>query len=52
MKLIVWMIREIFKMLNQDAVDYPTFPVNRRYFHLFVIQGTGEPFCGNAEPQR
>ena len=24
-------------MLNQYAVDYPTFPVNRRYFHLIVI---------------
>ena len=22
------------KMLNQYAVDYPTFPVNQRYFHL------------------
>ena len=24
-------------MLNQFVVDYPTFPVNRRYFRLFVI---------------
>ena len=24
-------------MLNQYAVDYPTFPVNRRDFHLIVI---------------
>ena len=37
MKLIVWMIREIFKMLNQYAVDYPTFPVNPRYSHFIVI---------------
>ena len=26
-------------MLSQYAVDYPTFPVNRRYFHLVVILG-------------
>ena len=26
------MIREISQMLNQYAVDYPTFPVNQRYF--------------------
>ena len=25
-------------MLNQYAVDHPTFPVNQRYFHLIVIQ--------------
>ena len=37
MKLIVWMIREILKMLNQYAVDNPTLPVNQRYSHLFVI---------------
>ena len=37
MKLIVWMIREILKMLNQYAVDYPTLPVNQRYTHLFEI---------------
>ena len=24
-------------MLNQHAVDYPTFPVNQRYFHFIVI---------------
>ena len=24
-------------MLNLCAVDYPTFPVNLRYFHLFEI---------------
>ena len=30
--------REIM-MLNQYALDYPTFPVNRLYFHLIVILG-------------
>ena len=39
MKLIVWMIRQILKILNQDAVDYPTFPVNRRYSHFFENLG-------------
>ena len=37
MKLIVCMIREISKMLNQYAVDNPTFPVNQRYSHLLAI---------------
>ena len=37
MKLIVWMIREFLKMLNQYAVDNPTFPVNQGYSHLIVI---------------
>ena len=37
MKLIVWMIREILRMLNQYAADYPTFSINRSYFHLIVI---------------
>ena len=23
-----------FRMMNQFAVDYPTFPVNQRFFHL------------------
>ena len=32
MKLIVLMIREIFKMLNQYAVDNPTLPVNQCFF--------------------
>ena len=27
----------ILGMLNQCAVDYPTFPVNQRYSHLFAI---------------
>ena len=30
MKLIVWMNLENLKMLNQFAVDYPTFPVTQR----------------------
>ena len=38
MKSIVWMTREILGMSSQYAVDFPTFPVNRRYFHLVVIQ--------------
>ena len=37
MRLIVWVIREIFKMLSQYAVDYPTFPVNHRHSHHFAI---------------
>ena len=37
MKSVVWMIREILKMLSQHAKDYPTFPVNRCYFHFIVI---------------
>ena len=37
MKSIVWMTREILRMLSQYEVDYPTFPVNRRYSHLIVI---------------
>ena len=31
------MIRKIFKMLNQCAVDNPTLPVNQRFSHLFEI---------------
>ena len=37
MKSIVWMIREIFKMLNQYAVDNPTLPVNQCFSHLIQI---------------
>ena len=37
MKLIVWMIREIFKMLNQYAVDNPTLPVDQSLSHLIQI---------------
>ena len=32
------MTQEISRMPSQYAVDHPTFPVNRRYFHLIVIQ--------------
>ena len=39
MKLIVWMIREIFNVLNQYAVDNPTLPVNQRFFPLFQDPG-------------
>ena len=34
MKLIVWTIQEIFKMLNQYAVDIPTLPVDQCHSHL------------------
>ena len=37
MKLIVWLIREIFKMLNQYAVDNPTLTVNQCVSHLTQI---------------
>ena len=37
MKLIVWMIRENLKMLDQYVVDNPTLPVNQRFSHLFKI---------------
>ena len=36
-ELIVWMIREIFRMLNQYAVDNPTLPVNQCFSHLIQI---------------
>ena len=39
MKLIVWMIQEIFKMLNQYAVDIPTLPVNLCLSHLILFPG-------------
>ena len=29
--------QEILKMLNQYAVDFPTFPVNLRFAHFFEI---------------
>ena len=40
MKLFVWMIHEIFKMLNQYAVDIPTLPVNQCLYHLiqFLVE--------------
>ena len=37
MKLIVWMIREILKMLNRYEVDNPSLPENQAFFHLFQI---------------
>ena len=36
-KSIVWEIREIFKMLNQYAMDIPTLPVNLCFSHLSEI---------------
>ena len=51
MKSIVWMIREIFKMLNQYAVDNPTLPTS--VFPTFSKSWWNvKPFSGNAEPQR
>ena len=40
MKWIVWVIQEIFKMLNQYAVDIPTLPVNQCLSHLihFLVE--------------
>ena len=40
MKLIAWMIQEIFKMLIQYAVDIPTLPVNLCLSHLiqFLVE--------------
>ena len=52
MKLIVWMIQEIFKMLNQYAVDIPTLPVNLCFSHLSRSWWNAKPFYSNAEPQR
>ena len=37
MKSLACMIREIFNMLNQYALDNPTLPVNQRFSHLFKI---------------
>ena len=34
MKLIVWMIQKIFRMLNQFAVEIPTLPVDQCHSHL------------------
>ena len=45
MKLIVWTIREILKMLKQYAVDYPTFPVNLRYSHFEILAECWAVLC-------
>ena len=37
MKWFVWMIREIFKMLNQYAVEIHTLPVDQSLSHLIQI---------------
>ena len=52
MMLIVWMIRETLKMLNQYAVDKLTFPVNQRFPTFSRSRRNAEPLSGNAEPQR
>ena len=46
------MIREIFKMLNQFAVNNPTSPVNQCLSHLIQFLVDAKPFFWNAEPQR
>ena len=50
-KLIAWMIREILKMPNQYAVDYPTFPVYPAFFPPFPDPG-GMPSRSMGMPSR
>ena len=56
MKLILWMIREIFRMLNQYAVDNPTLQNNLRFCPLFQDLGgllrrsLGMPSGSNRSP--
>ena len=38
MKLIAWMSQEIFKILNQYAVEIPTLPVDQCLSHLIQFQ--------------
>ena len=53
MKLIVKMFREIFKVLNQYAVDSPTLPVNQFFLPTSSRSWwNAKPFSGNAEPQQ
>ena len=52
MKLIVWMIQEIFKILNQFAVDIPTLPVNLCLSRLIQFLVECKAVFRNAEPQR
>ena len=47
-KSVVWVAREILKVLGQYAVDNPTFPVNRRFFHLIVILEGCEAVLGEC----
>ena len=51
-KLIVWMIREIFKMLNQYVVDIPTLSVSLCLSHLIQFWRNAKSFYRNAESQR
>ena len=50
------MTREILRMLNQYAVDYPTLPVNQRFSHFFQNSGgmpsrfLGMPSRNNVPP--
>ena len=52
MILIVKMIREMFKMLNQYAVDSPTLLVNQFFPTSSRSWWNVKPFSGNAEPQQ
>ena len=46
------MIREIFKMLNQYAVDNPTLPVNQFFPTSSRSWWNAKPFSENAKPQK
>ena len=46
------MIQEIFRMLNQFAVEIPTLPVDQCHSHLIQFRKECQAFCKNAEPQR
>ena len=52
MKSSAWMIREIFKMLNQYAVDNPTLPIDQCLSHPVRSWWNAKPSSGNAEPQQ
>ena len=52
MKLFVWMIQKIFRMLNQIAVDIPTLPVNLCLSHLIQFLVEWCAVLWSAEPQR
>ena len=53
MKLIAWMIQEIFWMLNQSAVEIPTIPVSTSVIPTSSRSWwNAKPFYRNAELQR
>ena len=51
-EIVARMIQEIFKMLNQSAVDILTLPVNQCFSHLVQSWWSAKPFYRNAEPRR